>query len=104
MPLLRSAEPVAASSGRASHLVAETLQAGDQRFFQRGLRIMSRYLSDRWLMTEADVLLSRPDGSVVVPADIVQRLGNGTVDRGRGALDQSSTTSVVAGLLDECGA
>jgi len=53
-------------------------------------------------MTEADVLLSRPDGSVVVPADIVQRLGNGTVDRGRGALDQSSTASVVAGLLDEC--
>ena len=39
-------------------------------------------------MTEADVLLSRPDGSVVVPADIVQRLGDGAVDRGMGVLDQ----------------
>jgi hypothetical protein len=51
-------------------------------------------------MTEADVLLYRPDGSVVVPADIVQRLGDGTVDRGR-ALSIRSTTSVVAGSLDE---
>jgi hypothetical protein len=79
--------------------VAETRQAGDQSFSE-GIAYYERYLSDRWLMTEADVLLYRPDGSVVVPADIVQRLGDGTVDRGR-ALSIRSTTSVVAGSLDE---
>jgi hypothetical protein len=34
------------------------------------------------------VLALRPDGSVVVPADIVQRLGAGAFDRGRQCLER----------------
>jgi hypothetical protein len=34
------------------------------------------------------VLTMGPDGSVIVPADYVTRLGNGMVDRGRGVLDR----------------
>ena len=34
------------------------------------------------------VLATRPDGRVVVPAEMVQRLGEGMVDRGRRILDQ----------------
>ena len=34
------------------------------------------------------VLATRPDGRVVVPAEMVQRLGEGMVDRGRRILDR----------------